>query len=93
MASSKIFFFFYQLNPVFILSCYLPLPDVSSITELKFLSDNMDLVAVTSAASFHVSCSNLRCSPEFCLLLHTIQIGLLSQSLLFGRLLILLLLL
>lgn len=65
---------------------------MSSITELKFLCDNMDLVAVTSAASFHVSCSSLLCSPEFCLLLRTVQTGLLSQSLLFGRLLILLLL-
>lgn len=92
MASSKIFFFFYLMNPVFILSCYLPVPDVSCITELKFLSANMDLVAVASAASFHVSCSSLLCCPEFCLLLHTVQIGLLSQSLLFGRLLILLLL-
>lgn len=91
MASSKIFFFFYQLNPVFILSCYLPLPDVPSTTELKFLSDNMDLVAVTSAASFRVSCSSLLRSPEFGLLSHTVQVGLLSQSL-FGRLLILLLL-
>jgi len=89
MASSKMSFFFQQLNPVFILSWYLPLPDVSSVTELKFLPDNVDSVAVAGAASFHVSCSNLLCSPDFCLLLHTAQIRLLSQCLLFGRLLIL----
>lgn len=61
---------------------------MSSITELKFSTDNMDLVAMTSAASFHVSCSSLLFSPEFCLLLHKVQIGLLSQFLLFGRFLI-----
>lgn len=55
------------------------------ITDIKFLSDNMDLVAGTHTVSFHVGCSILPCSLEFCLLLHTVQI--LSQSLLFGRLL------
>lgn len=58
---------------------------MSNIADINFLSDNMDLVAGTNIVSFHVSCSSLHCSLDFCLLLHAVQI--LSQSLLFGRML------